>query len=127
MKAYLVKTPWIVRAFFSKYIWKKNSTEKEIYLTFDDGPIPVITPWVLQTLKKYQAKATFFSIGDNIKKYPEIFAQVVKENHRIGNHTFNHLRGSKTDNQIYFKNTQKTEDILKLALKKIIILTRKGH
>ena len=67
--------------------------EKTVYLTFDDGPIPVVTPWVLGVLERYGVKATFFMVGDNVRKHPEVFRQVVERGHRIGNHTFNHIRG----------------------------------
>lgn len=83
--------------------------ENKIYLTFDDGPTPEITEWTLQQLKKYNAKATFFCIGDNIKKYPEIFKKVIEEGHSIGNHTFNHLNGWKTSKKDYLENTKKCQ------------------
>ena len=77
------------------------NSDNKIYLTFDDGPTPEITEWTLQQLKKHNAKATFFCIGDNIRKYPEIFKKVIEEGHSIGNHTFNHLNGWKTSKQEY--------------------------
>ncbi len=107
MKTYLVKTPKIIQQLFSKYQWKVTTDKKEIYLTFDDGPIPEITPWVLEQLQKYQAKATFFCVGDNVSKYPEVFNSVVQEGHAIGNHTFNHLNGWKTATNSYVENVEK--------------------
>ena len=80
--------------FFSKYTWRFQSNEKEIFLTFDDGPTPEITQFVLSELKKYNAKATFFCIGKNIKYYPEIFNEIIADGHSIGNHTQNHLNGN---------------------------------
>jgi len=80
--------------------------EKKVYLTFDDGPTPKITPWVLNQLKEFNAKATFFCIGDNIQKHPEIFQSVLQNGHIIGNHTFNHLNGWKTKTLDYIKNVQ---------------------
>jgi peptidoglycan/xylan/chitin deacetylase (PgdA/CDA1 family) len=77
-----------------------------VYLTFDDGPTPEITEWVLEQLKNYNAKATFFCIGDNCRKYPEIFQKVISENHSIGNHTFNHLKGWKTSTEDYISNAK---------------------
>ena len=83
------------------------NSDNKIYLTFDDGPTPEITEWTLQQLKKHNAKATFFCIGDNIRKYPEIFKKVIEEGHSIGNHTFNHLNGWKTSKHEYHENTKK--------------------
>lgn len=110
MKTYPVKTPNLLKAFFKKLVWSFNTKEKEIYLTFDDGPIPQITPWVLEQLRIYNAKATFFCIGDNIRKHPEILKQIISENHKIGNHTFNHLNGWKNNNQTYIENILLTEE-----------------
>jgi peptidoglycan/xylan/chitin deacetylase (PgdA/CDA1 family) len=101
---YLVKPNFLIRSIYSSLIWKVNTQEKIIYLTFDDGPIPEVTPWVLQQLKAYQAKASFFCIGNNVQKHPEIFEQIRKENHQIGHHTFHHLNGWKTKNDVYLKN-----------------------
>ena len=109
MRPYLVKTPRLVQRFFHNYSWRIKTTKKEIYLTFDDGPVPDFTPWVLQTLKEYQAKATFFCVGENIKKYPHIYRQIKDEDHRIGNHTYNHLQGWKTPTNKYIKNILKAE------------------
>ena len=81
--------------------------EKAVYLTFDDGPIPEVTPWVLELLDKYDIKATFFMVGDNIRKYPDIFRMVVERGHRIGNHTFNHIRGFEYSADEYLKNTDR--------------------
>ena len=90
---------------FSNYIWNVSNTENKIYLTFDDGPTPEITEWVLEELKKYNAKATFFCIGNNIEKYSEIFEKVINDEHSIGNHTFNHLNGWKTSTKEYLENS----------------------
>lgn len=81
-----------------------QKASKTLFLTFDDGPVPEITPWVLNQLEKYGAKATFFCIGDNIKKHPEIFRQVLAEGHQIGNHTYNHLNGWKTSEKEFVQN-----------------------
>jgi peptidoglycan/xylan/chitin deacetylase (PgdA/CDA1 family) len=101
-----VKTNWIVKNVFSKYLWSIPNNEKKVFLTFDDGPTPEITEWVLAELKKHNAKATFFCIGDNIKKHPEIFQKVLAENHSVGNHTFNHLKGWKTSTDDYVTNAK---------------------
>lgn len=101
---YLVHTPQYVQALLPGLIWKMSADQKEIFLTFDDGPIPEVTPWVLDILKTYNAKATFFCVGDNVRKYPEIFQQVIEEGHMVGNHTQNHLSGWSTENISYFHN-----------------------
>lgn len=115
MRSYLVKTPGLVQKFFYNYSWRIKTSEKEIYLTFDDGPVPDFTPWVLKTLKEYQAKATFFCVGENIKKHPHIYEQIKDAGHSIGNHTFNHLVGWKTPTNKYVKNILKAESYLQDA------------
>ena len=112
MKFYWIKTRRIIKKIFSNYIWDVSNTEDgtTIYLTFDDGPIPEITEWVLKELKKYHVKATFFCIGDNIDKNPEIFKKVISDGHSIGNHTFNHLNGWKTASDVFIENTKLCEE-----------------
>jgi peptidoglycan/xylan/chitin deacetylase (PgdA/CDA1 family) len=85
--------PRLFRALYPSAIFRMDPTEKAVYLTFDDGPIPEVTPWVLSLLEKYHIKATFFMVGDNIHKYPKEFKMVIDAGHRIGNHTFNHIKG----------------------------------
>ncbi len=104
---YFVKTPWFIKSLYPTLIWNKARQEKTIYLTFDDGPIPEITPWVLEQLDKHQAKATFFCIGDNVAKHPEVYQQVVAAGHTVGNHTYNHLNGWHTSDNVYIENIQK--------------------
>ena len=104
---YLVKTPKLIQSIFPNFIWKMPQSERNIYLTFDDGPIPEVTPWVLDQLRQYDAKATFFAVGENIKRHPEIFNAVVEDGHAIGSHTYNHLSGWATDNLPYFLNVKK--------------------
>src|ERR1044072_1383563 len=101
---YLVKTPWLLKKLYAQLTWNMSRNERVIYLTFDDGPIPVVTPFVLETLNKFNAKATFFCIGDNVQKHPDIFKQVQAGGHAIGNHTFNHLKGWKTEDITYRDN-----------------------
>ncbi len=101
---YLVKTPKLIQNLFPNFTWRIPTDEKELFLTFDDGPIPEVTPWVLDQLEQYDAKATFFCVGDNIRKHPEVFNQVVERGHAVGNHTFNHLNGWASDNLPYFHN-----------------------
>ena len=104
---YLIKSPFLLKWYYPSLLWNKSRTNKVIYLTFDDGPIPNVTDFVLKTLKAFNAQATFFCIGDNIQKHPDVFEQVKNDGHRIGNHTFNHLKGWKTDDKIYVQNTLK--------------------
>ena len=108
---YLVKTPFWLRWLYPSLTWRKRNRSKTIYLTFDDGPIPEVTPFVLETLKMYNAKATFFCIGDNIRKHPDIFEKVKQEGHLAANHTFNHLRGWSTADEIYVNNYSKCEHL----------------
>lgn len=103
---YLVKTPQIIQNLFPNFTWKIPAQEPVVYLTFDDGPIPRVTPWVLEQLEKFDAKATFFCVGDNIRKHPQVFQQVVDAGHSVGNHTFNHMNGWTTDNIPYFHNVR---------------------
>ena len=100
MKFYWIKTNTFIKKIFSNYVWDIPNTENKIYLTFDDGPTPDVTEWVLEELKKHQAKATFFFIGKNIKNNPDLFKRVVNDGHAIGNHTFNHFNGWKTSSDI---------------------------
>jgi peptidoglycan/xylan/chitin deacetylase (PgdA/CDA1 family) len=85
------KTPGFVKTLFPNLVWNINTTAKELFLTFDDGPTPQVTEWVLDILKTYNAKATFFCIGSNVEKYPNIFNRIVEEGHVVGNHTYQHL------------------------------------
>ena len=103
---YFVRTPLWLQKLFPNRIWQMNKVEKKIYLSFDDGPHPLHTPFVLDTLKKYNAKATFFCIGNNVGLYPEIFKRIIEEGHAIGNHTQQHLNGKKTDDETYIKDIQ---------------------
>ena len=112
---YFIKTPWWLKKIYSSYIWNIDTKEKILYLTFDDGPHPVATPFVLDQLKKYNAKATFFCIGDNVRKHPEVFEKIIAGGHSIGNHTFNHLKGWSTPLERYLENVKECEDQFKLA------------
>lgn len=101
---YFIKTPWVLKKIFPSYIWNIDTKEKILYLTFDDGPHPAITAFVLNELKKYNAKATFFCIGRNVLTHPDIYYRILEEGHSIGNHTHDHLNGWKTQNKIYLAN-----------------------
>lgn len=112
MKLKWVKTPKIIKKIFSNYHWELSSRDNSVYITFDDGPIPEVTDWVLAQLKQYNAKATFFCIGDNIRKHPEVFQRIISSGHRIGNHTFNHLKGWQVSFPDYINNTIKCQQII---------------
>ena len=107
-----VKIPGFVRALYPRRIWKGPAEGKSLYLTFDDGPIPEVTPWVLAQLKSFGAKASFFCIGENVEKHPEIFNEIMTEGHSVGNHTYNHLNGWKTTKDRYVQNTLRTQQVM---------------
>lgn len=105
-----------MKKFYSKGLWQFKTPEKIIYLTFDDGPIPELTEWVLDELKKFNAKATFFCVGDNIIKNKSIFNRIVSEGHQIGNHTQNHIKGFHSNLEDYLSNTNSCEQLTKTKL-----------
>jgi peptidoglycan/xylan/chitin deacetylase (PgdA/CDA1 family) len=96
--------------------WKVVTDDKKLFVTFDDGPHPTITPWVLQSLRQFNAKATFFCVGDNVRKFPETYDQILAEGHRTGNHTFNHLNGWCTNNSEYFDNIKQASTLIQSDL-----------
>jgi peptidoglycan-N-acetylglucosamine deacetylase len=104
------RVPFFIPLLYPSLVWRMPPENKSLYLTFDDGPIPGPTEFVLDVLAKNKIKATFFSIGDNIRKHPAVFDRVVEEGHAVGNHTFNHLSGWSTDNSKYLENIQKFEN-----------------
>lgn len=114
---FIEQPPLLYRLLFPGGHWRLPAKkEKAIYLTFDDGPIPEITEWVLDLLDKYKIKATFFCVGDNVRKYPEIYDEVLRRGHKTGNHTFNHLQGIKTTTKNYIKNVDKAAGYIKSEL-----------
>lgn len=101
---YFVKTPWWLKKLYSRYVWDITNGEKAIYLTFDDGPHPEATPFVLDELKKWGAHATFFCVGQNVEAYPQIYDRIIAEGHSVGNHTQHHLNGWKTKDHVYLRD-----------------------
>jgi peptidoglycan/xylan/chitin deacetylase (PgdA/CDA1 family) len=113
---YFVKTPRLIQALMPSYTWHVDTKDRFLYLTFDDGPIPEVTPWVLEILQQYDARATFFCVGENVQRYPVIFQQTLAAGHSVGNHTFNHLSGCSTDNIAYFHNIRRCARLVKSNL-----------
>ncbi len=120
MNFYWIKTNRLIKSIFSEYVWDIPTMEKKVFLTFDDGPTPEITLWTLSQLKAFDAKATFFCIGNNIDKHPEIFNRVINEGHAIGNHTFDHFNGWQKTTKEYIDNVQQCQETMqRCALSKI--------
>ena len=101
---------------YPKAIWRMDEHEKTVYVTFDDGPIPESTPFILDTLARYNVKATFFMVGDNVQKYPDLYRQIVDAGHKVGNHTFNHLGSFKHWTATYLYNTHKANALMSTRL-----------
>lgn len=109
--------PKLYRLLFHNAIWRKTiDGQKTVYLTFDDGPIPEITPWVLDLLHSYNIKATFFCVGDNVRKYPEVYQDILRRGHRVGNHTFNHIQGWRFRTGTFLANVQKASELIRSNL-----------
>jgi peptidoglycan/xylan/chitin deacetylase (PgdA/CDA1 family) len=113
---YLVKTPRVIKQIFPSFVWDKPNSRKEIFLTFDDGPIADITPWVIEQLEKYNAKATFFCVGDNVRKNPLIYDEIITKGHSVGNHTFNHFNGWHTGVSEYVENIERCAELVDSSL-----------
>lgn len=112
----LIHPPRIVRSMFDTLVWDVKTEEKVIYLTFDDGPIPILTEKILNILSFFNAKATFFCVGDNVRKYPKIYNKILENGHATGNHTFSHLQGLRTSHQKYIKDIDKASKYIESDL-----------
>lgn len=108
----IVHPPMLITRFFKEMVWNIPGNDKVLHLTFDDGPIPELTPWILDVLAHYNAKATFFLVGDNVRKHPKLYHRIVAEGHSVGNHTFHHLNGWKTDTYAYMKDVEKADFLI---------------
>ncbi len=106
---YFVKAPWWLKKIYPDRIWQMPDAEKVIYLTFDDGPHPAATPFVLEQLNKFNAKATFFCIGKNVLEHFDVYERLINEGHAVGNHTHNHLNGWKTNDASYIENIKEAK------------------
>jgi peptidoglycan/xylan/chitin deacetylase (PgdA/CDA1 family) len=109
---YLVRTPWWLRRCFPGCIWEIAEQRPIVYLTFDDGPDPGVTPFVLDQLAHYDMHATFFCIGKNVEAHPEVYARILSEGHRTGNHTHHHLNGWKTDDDTYLTDISRAARLI---------------
>ncbi|MBS1510545.1 MAG: polysaccharide deacetylase family protein [Bacteroidetes bacterium] len=112
----MITAPWWLRWFYPNCVWDIKTSEKIIYLTFDDGPHPEITPFVLDVLNEYNAKATFFCIGDNVRKFPQTYQQVIDEGHAVGNHTMHHLNGWKHKDDVYLADIEDAARLIETDL-----------
>ena len=111
-----MRAPGIFKIFFRNFIWRYNTGAKKVYLTFDDGPIPESTLWTLDMLKEKEVKATFFCVGENVYKHPELFQKILDNGHAVGNHTYNHLKGWSVDTSKYIENVIMAADLIKSNL-----------
>ena len=109
---YLVKTPSWLKMLSPNRVWEMGNTSKTIYLTFDDGPHPEITRFVLDQLKTFNAKATFFCIGKNVSQFPGMYRKIIDEGHTVGNHSYDHLNGWETEDDIYLENIAKAKELI---------------
>lgn len=113
---FIEQPPWFYRVLFPGTIWRLPAEKKCVYLTFDDGPIPEVTPWVLDLLDQYAIKATFFCVGENVSKHPDIYQMILDRGHQVGNHTFNHIQGIKFWTKNYLANVSKAAEHIDSSL-----------
>ncbi len=109
-------TPWFFKCFYPAAVWEVKTQQKFVYLTFDDGPTNEVTPWILETLKVYEAKATFFCVGENLYKHPLIAQKIISENHLLANHSYHHLNGFKNSTQDYLNNIELAQKTIQTIL-----------
>lgn len=109
---FIEQPPLLLHWIYPRALWRMDKHVKAVYLTFDDGPIPEITPWVLDLLDRYRMKATFFLVGDNVRKHPEEYRMIVERGHRVGNHTYNHIQGLHYLSKHYLANVEKANELI---------------
>ncbi len=107
-----VRLPGFFTSLFKEAVWRFDETDRTVYLTFDDGPIPEVTPWVLELLRKEDIRATFFCVGENVMRYPEVYQQILNHGHSVGNHTYNHWQGLKKGDLDYSANISKAGEYI---------------
>ena len=113
---FLPKSPKIIKALYSQLTWEMPNTENKIYLTFDDGPTTEITDWTLDLLKQFNIQATFFCLGQNVEKHPKLYQKILNEGHAVGNHSYSHPSGWKTDDTDYLGDINKTQKLISSRL-----------
>ncbi len=106
------RPPYLLRKMYPKCVWRMPSGEKKVYLTFDDGPVPEVTPFVLDVLKQYKVGATFFCVGENVSRHPDIYERVLADGHKTANHTYNHIKGLFHRNTSYYSNVSKCAEVV---------------
>lgn len=115
--SFIERPPLLYRILFPEALWRiKRKKSKAVYLTFDDGPISEVTPWVLDLLDFYNIKATFFLVGDNVKRHPELLEDIKRRGHSWGNHTMNHLQGFKVTSRQYLRNIMEADELIDSTL-----------
>ena len=112
----MIQPPQWMRALYGDAFWREKTTDKTVYLTFDDGPVPHPTPWVLDLLKQYNIKATFFCVGENIDKHPEIYRQLIEQKHSVGNHCYHHTKAFSVSHKEYFKDIARANHKMETTL-----------
>ena len=110
------RPPLLYRMLFPETVWRLHFKPRTVYLTFDDGPIPEVTPWVLDTLDHYGVKATFFCVGENVQRNPELFQELLRRGHSVGNHTMNHMQGAKVSTKVYLHNVFQANELIHSSL-----------
>ena len=116
MGMFIERPPLLYRMLFPETVWRLHKRERTVYLTFDDGPIPEVTPWVLDTLDRYGVKATFFLVGENVERHPELLEDILKRGHTVGNHTMNHLQGAHVSTRVYLHNVFTAKELIHSTL-----------
>lgn len=111
-----VRPPYLLRRYYSEFVWRMPDAEKVVYLTFDDGPVPEVTEFVLDVLRQHQLPATFFCVGKNVIKNPGIYQRILAEGHSVGNHTFNHVNGWNTNTRTYVTDALKSAEVIRSGL-----------
>ena len=116
LNRFVERPPLLYRMLFPETVWRLHFKPRTVYLTFDDGPIPEVTPWVLDTLDQYGIKATFFCVGENVQRNPDLFQEIINRGHSVGNHTMNHMQGAKVKTDVYLDNVEQANNLIHSTL-----------